>query len=157
MNQQTKTILILVVVLVIAVGSIAYGALTPPPNATPAPQASETPKATNKPAVKVDLKEQLESERTIITNVLIGAYPKVATDYAISNEKLFEQGQWYGALLIYRGPDTANRDTLRVLMQKKDGIWALRTTPPRPLLSTKEFPDVPKSILVTLNKAISLP
>jgi hypothetical protein len=153
MNERTKSGLILAGVVIVAAGSIAYGALTAPKQ--PA-EASPTPTPTPK-HVKVDLGAQLTSEHATISGVLLTAYPKIATDYTVTKERLFDQGQWYGALLMYHGADQANRDTLRVLMQKKDGVWTVRTSPPRPLLSTVEFPDVPRSILVEINKAISLP
>jgi hypothetical protein len=42
-------------------------------------------------------------------------------------------------------------------MQKKDGNWVLLSKPPRPLLSAKDFPTVPVSILKKINQAVSLP
>lgn len=153
MNDQLKTVLILAGVVVIAAGSIAYGALTAP-NKTSAPQtqspASQAPK-------KADTVKTLEEEMPTIHSSLLAAYPLINTDYTITREQLFEKGEWYGALLTYKGTDTENRDTLRVLMQKKDGAWVLRTTPPQPLLALKQFPDVPRSVLMSINRAISLP
>jgi hypothetical protein len=75
----------------------------------------------------------------------------------MANKQLLGDGRWFGATLTYKGSDTANRDTLRVLLEKKDNLWTLRTTPPEPLLSTKKYPDVPKSVLQTINKPVSLP
>lgn len=153
MNEQLKTVLLLVGVVVVAAGAIVYGALTPQTNqqvAQPSQSSSPTP-------AKVDLVASLESERPTIHSVLVAGYPKIATDYTISREQLFDKGQWYGALLIYKGADTDNRDTLRVLMEKKDGVWTLRTTPPQMLLSTKQFPDAPRTALQSINRAVSLP
>lgn len=153
MNDQVKTILILVGVVIIAAGSIAYGALTAP-SENKVEQTKATPSSSPK---KVDLVKTLETERPTIHGLLLAAYPKIATDYTITREQLFEKGQWYGALLTYKGTDKDNRDTLRVLMEKKDGAWVLRTTPPQLLLATKQFPDVPRSVLQSINRAISLP
>jgi hypothetical protein len=153
MNEQLKTVLLLVGVVAVAAGAIIYGALTPQ-----AGQQAPQPSQSSSPApAKVDLAASLESERATIHGVLIAGYPKVATDYTISREELFDKGQWYGALLIYKGTDTDNRDTLRVLMEKKDGVWTLRTTPPQMLLSVKQFPDAPRSALQSINRAVSLP
>lgn len=163
MNQQLKTILILVGVVVVAAGSILYGALTPDrPVSTPKPSTTvknpvaTTPSPSHNPK-RVDLDALLLSERQTIQGVLYAAYPKAHDDYTLTREQLFDKGEWYGALLTYNNPKSTNRDTLRVLMEKKSNVWILRTKPPQPLLSTKEFPDAPRSVLVTINKAVSLP
>lgn len=157
MNEQLKTILILVGVVVIAAGSILYGALTPASSPQPSstPQTSSTP--TSSPVQKLSLPEQLAQEKTTIHGVLLKTHPAIEKDYIITREQLFEQGQWYGALLTYKGKDADNRDTLRVLMEKKDEVWTLRTTPPQPLLATKQYPDVPRAVLIDINRAVSLP
>lgn len=151
MNQNTK-ILLIIAAIIVGVGAFTYGALTAPQAAQQPPSPSSTP--TQK---KVDLGEQLKKEQKTILGVLTAKYPKIKTEYVINQGKLYDQGQWYGTTLTYRGKDTMNRDTLRVLMQKKDGIWVVRTTPPAPLLSTIEYPDVPKSVLHAINEPISLP
>lgn len=150
MNSRYKTPIIVTISVVIAIASFAYGALT-----APREQTKQTSVPTSTPAV--DLSQQLTSEKPTIVGVLVNAYPKIATDYTIVNERLFEQGQWYGAVLTYRGTDTNNRDSLRVLMQKKEGLWIVRTTPPQPILSAEAFPDVPKSILQKINQPVALP
>lgn len=150
MNSRLQTPLIVLIAIIIAVGSFTYGALTAPrQKATQSPAASTTP--------KIELSQQLTIEKPTINGVLVAAYPKIATDYTIVNEQLYDQGQWYGAVLTYKGTDTANRDSLRVLMQKKEGLWVVRTTPPQIILSAQAYPDVPKSILQSINKPVALP
>lgn len=150
MNSRLQTPLIVLIAVIIAVGSFTYGALTAPRHQT---EKSPAPSA----APRIQLSQQLTIEKPTINGVLVAAYPKIATDYAIINEQLYDQGKWYGAVLTYKGTDTANRDSLRVLMQKKEGIWVLRTTPPQPILSAQAYPDVPKSILQSINKPVALP
>ena len=158
MNKQLKVMLIVFLSVVVGVGAIAYGAATAPKKqSVQSPTQSLAPTPTATPAAKIDLKAQLETEQSTITGVILATYPKIATDYTINPGQLFEEGQWYGATLTYKGSDTMNRDTLRILMQKKEGVWLLRTTPPEPLLSAKNYPDVPKKVLQAINKAISLP
>jgi len=152
MSERMKTTLIVIAAVIIGTGAFTYGALTAPRPAKSAPVASTTPQP-----VKVDLDQLLQTEQPTILGVLTTAYPKISTDYTIDQGKLFDQGEWYGTTLTYRGSDTMNRDTLRVLLQKKQGVWVLRTTPPEPLLSKVEFPEVPKTILDTINKPVSLP
>lgn len=162
MNKQLKVMLIVFLSIVVGIGAIAYGAATAPKKQSVQPVVQSSTLAhpsttTPSPSVKIDLKAQLKTEQSTITGVIHAAYPKIATDYTINPGQLFENGQWYGTTLTYKGSDTMNRDTLRILLQKKEGIWLLRTTPPEPLLSAKKYPDVPKKVLQTINKAISLP
>lgn len=149
-----KLFLSIMAAIFIGGGAFAYGALTATPvekpSTTPSPSVSSKPKA-------AELKEKLQLEMPTILSVMTAAYPKITTDYIVNTGQLFDEGQWFGTTLTYKGTDTDNRDTLRVLLQKKNGVWVLRTTPPRLILSTKELPDVPKSILQTINKPISLP
>lgn len=152
MNQQLKTFLIILAAIFIAGGSLAYGALTAPAPQKQAPTIAPAPQVK-----KSSLNDQLKLELPTITGALTAAYPKITTDYSLTKSQLFGDGEWFGTLLLYKGGDTANRDTLRVLMQKKNGMWYLRTTPPEMLLSTKKYPDVPKDILKTINQPISLP
>lgn len=160
MNKQLKVMLIVFLSIVVGIGAIAYGAATAPKKQSaqsPMQSSAPTTTPTATPSIKIDLKAQLKTEQSTITGVILAAYPKIATDYTINPGQLFENGQWYGTTLTYKGSDTMNRDTLRILLQKKEGIWLLRTTPPEPLLSAKKYPDVPKKVLQTINKAISLP
>lgn len=168
MNKNVKTFLIVIASIIIGGAAFAYGALTAPnqPQTQVSQQQTESPKPetsketkqpeTEKPK-ELSPEEQLAVEQGAVDGVLIEKYPKISSDYTINKGQLFEKGKWYGTTLTYKGGDVNNRDTLRVLMEKKDGTWTLRTTPPRPLLSSKEFPDVPKSVLQAINKPISLP
>lgn len=152
MSEKTKKTLIIIASIIIGVGAFTYGALTANPQETPASATTPTPK----PA-KIDLNKLLDSERATIIGVLTAAYPNIEKNYTVADGKLYEKGEWYGTTLTYHGKDTLNRDTLRILMQKKHGVWVLRTTPPQILLSTVEFTDVPKSVLDSINQPVSLP
>ena len=153
MNKQLKIFVSIIAALFIAGASLAYGAMTAPGRQTSTtPTASQAAKPT-----KAQLEEKLKLELPTITAVMVAAHPAIDTDYIVSTKHLFDEGQWFGATLTYKGSDVNNRDTLRVLLQKKAGIWVLRTTPPEPLLSIKKYKDVPKSILEAINKPISLP
>ena len=153
MNSRLRTPLIVLAAILIAIASLAYGAATAPRKAIKqTPQVSQTPAP-----VKKTLEQRLAEELPVITTTLTNAYPKIATDYTVSKGKLYGDGQWYGAILSYHGGDTENRDTLRVLMQKKGDTWIIRSKPPQPILSAAKFPDVPVSILKAINQPVSLP
>lgn len=153
MNKNLKVFLIILASILIAGASLAYGAMTAPGRQqTTIPQKTQPAKLTN-----AQLEQKLAVELPVITSILVAKYPLIATNYTIEKGRLFEQGKWFGTTLTYRGPDNDNRDTLRVLMQKKNGTWVLRTNPPRPLLSAKDFQDVPLSVLKAINQPVSLP
>lgn len=153
MNKNLKIFLIILACLFIAGASLAYGAATAPKKQEPEkPQATKVVKLT-----AAQLEQKLTVELPGITTVLTAAYPSIKTDYVIEKGQLFDQGQWFGTTLTYQGTDSDNRDTLRVLMQKKKGVWTIRTKPPRILLAAKDFPDVPRSILKKINQPVSLP
>lgn len=158
MNKDMKTFAIIIGVLFICGGSLALGALTAPQTqietqqATPKPQPTQTPLPSPQPSI-----DPLESAQAAVTQLLLAAYPKAGTDYTIGSAKLDDSKQWFTAILTYKGSDTMNRDTLRVLAQKKDGEWVLRTTPPEIILSAKKYRDVPEAVLKSVNKPVSLP
>lgn len=155
MNKNMQTFLIIIGCVVICGGSLALGALTAPQAPKAQPQAAQQSKPSESP--KKPKSNSLEKELPTITAVLTAAYPKSATDYTMSKSKLYEEGRLFGALLSYKGTDSMNRDTLRVLMEKKDGEWKLRTAPPEPILTSHKYKDVPVSVLKDLNKPVSLP
>lgn len=152
MNDRQKIAFGIIAAVIVGVGAFTYGALTAP--RAPATHAVSISKPAPKKVSQVD---KLKTERPTIIRVLTTAYPKITTDYTVADGQLYEQGEWYGTTLTYHGKDTMNRDTLRVLMQKINGVWKLRTTPPQPLLSAVTFPDAPKSVLESINQPVSLP
>lgn len=143
-----------IVALVAMIGFLQHTTNTPPP-AQPLAQASSPTLGT--PKSEAELTALLQTELPSITTVIAAAYPDISTLYNIQTGKLYGQGQWYGTILTYRGPDTDNRDTLRLLLQKKDNQWLIKTTPPQPLLNVADYPDVPKKILQDLNQPAVLP
>jgi len=152
MNKDMKLLAGIIAAIFIAGGSLAYGALTAKQPSSPQTNTMSTQKMN-----KEDLAKQLAIERPTIDIVMRAAYPKISSEYTVGPGQLFDEGRWFGATLTYKGSDIDNRDTLRILMQKKDGLWIVRTTPPEPLLSRKKYPDVPVDILRTINKPVSLP
>lgn len=162
MNRNFKIYLIVIASVIVGGAAFTYGALTAPSSNKPVASTSKSPSPSpqvspSEQPKKLSPEEQLQKELPVITRVLVEKYPKITTDYTINKGQLFEEGKWFGTTLTYKGTDVNNRDTLRVLMEKKDNVWTLRTTPPQPLLSTKEFSDVPKAVLQAINKPISLP
>lgn len=151
MNKNMQTFLAITAAIFIAGGSLALGALTAPP------KQPETKKEVVAQPKKQSSPAKIKDETPAILSIIQTAYPKIITDYTIGTGKLYNEGKWYGTTLTYKGTDTNNRDTLRVLLQKKGESWIIRTTPPEPILSAKKYPDVPISVLKAINKPVSLP
>ena len=104
-----------------------------------------------------ELDARLASERATIQSVLTTAFPALSQSYTIGREQLFDDGSWYGAILTYKGTDENNRDSLRVLLQKKDNDWVVRTSTPLIVISKYDVPDAPAWILDAINKPAYLP
>ena len=92
-------------------------------------------------------------ERSAIRAALQKEYPQLKTLYTISHEAVYEKGQFYGATLTFKDRKSEQRDTLRVLMQKQDDEWQVRSTPPQPVLSAPTFTDVHPATLEAINRA----
>ncbi len=92
------------------------------------------------------LGEEFES----IKNVLNTKYKNI-NEYNIQKGKLYKKGQWYATTLQYIGSDESNYDTLRLVMEKKDGKWVLVTNPPNIVLGSKDYPNIPLDILQDIN------
>ncbi len=155
MNNRQTIILALAALGILAVVAVV-GVLVSTPQPAQPPQQQPTTDTAPKPSAD-ELSAMLDDEMEAIADALTSAYPDAANLYTINKGKLYDRGQWYGTTLTYRGPDTDNRDTLRILMQKKGNKWIVRTTPPQPLLSTVTYPDVPKEILQNINQPAELP
>lgn len=158
-HRQTLIMALATVGIITAVAVVGF--LQSQTQTGPAPQTNRDAAADQpterKPLKRAELDALLEKELTTISLAFAAQYPQAATLYAIDRGKLHLTGEWYTTTLTYQGDDAANRDTLRVLMQKKNGEWVLRSTPPEPLLTQPDYPDVPKEILRDINKPTLLP
>lgn len=158
MSNKTTYILAACTFVILA-AAIGIGAFVTQPKSNPEPQPTikQPTKTVELAPTKDQLDERLDKELPALSAALTAAYPTIPNEYIIDRGKLYGNGEWYGTTLTYKGADVDNRDTLRVLMQKKDNIWVVRSTPPKPLLSSKVFTDVPKKILNDINQPAPLP
>ena len=151
MRPVISYVLLSVVVIACIVGIIIASLSEQKPAAAPPRQSAPTA------LTRDELAQKLPVERQAIHTALAAAFPTLTTLYTFEREALFEQGQWYGAVLTYTGSDTDNRDSLRVVLRKQDDTWSVITTPPRIIVSRVEFPDVPTSVLDIINQPAPLP
>lgn len=92
----------------------------------------------------------LASQKTVIENVIIATYPKIPTLYTFSSEALYEKGDWYAAALVYKGPDSLSRDTLRIIAHKVNGTWAVASKP-QIVISSVDNPGIPMDVINAIN------
>ena len=151
MKTKNTIILAIATISIIAVAVIA-GIITQQPQTPPPVVEQKKPLPTAEKLASILIDEQASIDQVIATN-----YPQIAELYTVNPGKLYHDGQWFGTTLTYKGTDDLSRDTLRILMQKKNGTWTIRTSPPSIILRAADYPDAPKSIIQDLNRAVELP
>lgn len=157
MNNRTTFILAGITGGILLV-AVVVGIISSQQTAIPTQPQVQTQQPTKEPTLTaLELQDLLVAELPAITLAFNQAFPTASEQYTIDQGRLYEQGQWYGTTLTYKGTDQANRDTLRVILQKKDGRWTVKTNPPQPLLNKQELSDVPVAIIQSLNQPAPLP
>lgn len=153
--QSKNTIILAIVTISIITVAIVAGVITQQPSQQPEPQPT---KQQEKPLpAKSELQTMLITEQPAVDRAIASAYPQLASLYVVEPGKLYHDGTWYGTTLTYTGSDEMNRDTLRLLLQKKNGTWKVRSTPPSIVLRAADYPEAPKSIIQDLNMPAPLP
>lgn len=103
----------------------------------------------------------LDSEIDSIDKVIQEKYPKTKSLYEIQRGSLYKDGEWYGTTLLYkggiRGDNFLKTDTLRIILKKENGQWAIKTNPPNILFNKYAYPDVPEDILRSVNNLSPTP
>lgn len=98
------------------------------------------------------LTKSLSDERHAIHQALSNRYPSILEQYRIDYEKLYNQGEWYGAILYYNNEASLQRDSVRIILRLTKGTWTVYT---KPLLniSRMEYSGIPRDILEDINQA----
>lgn len=97
------------------------------------------------------LNKILAIERPAIIQAIKADHPEVSNLYEIQPGKLYENGEWYGTVLVYRGNDQFNSDSLRAVLKKESGKWVVKSEPFYIYLSRYSYPDIPLEILKSVN------
>lgn len=97
------------------------------------------------------LSDLLKGEKTVINTAITDSNPQLAKLYSINSGTLYHHGEWYGTTLSYIGTETLQRDTLRLVLKKDNGVWKVVTNPPQIVLSAKEYPSIPFNVLKAVN------
>ena len=108
----------------------------------------QTPQTINISVALTDsrLDTLLQQEKTGIEQIIIASNPKISSLYSIGNIKLHGDGSWATASLYYIGDDKWVRDTLHVVLRKKEGVWTLLTKPQITIPKSDLGTDVPDSV-----------
>ena len=95
----------------------------------------------------------LSKEFSAIRSALIEAYPIISTEFTINRGEIYDDGTWYGGTLLKKPADPRDpTDLYRAVLKKEKGGWVVKTKPALSL-SAKEYPDIPFSILSSVNKS----
>lgn len=106
-----------------------------------------------------NLESQLNKQRSDIRSMLYAQYeflnPKKRL-YTFLDEKLHLQGEWYTATVRELIPGRNKSDIYRLVAQKEGDKWILITTPPDLIISNVRYPDIPREVLLDLNRRQSI-
>jgi len=97
------------------------------------------------------LKLKLTNEKQIIMTAIVAAYSRFSVLYDLSDESLYHNGEWYGALLKYKGDDYLNNDSLLLVAKKENGAWKIITRPPEQFISSRKYPSIPSDVVKDIN------
>ena len=94
-----------------------------------------------------------EKDDANITDIIRGQLGSdIADGYEIAPGQLFKNGEWYGTtLLLLVNPVSFNFDQYRIIMHREATGWKILVSP-RLTISYKDFPDVPKDIIDSVNR-----
>lgn len=105
---------------------------------------------------KGKLRELLTIERKAIIPTIEAAFPITKSNYEIEEGSLYKLGQWYGTNIHIKQSAEEERenyiDRYKIILKNDTGKWKVVTIPPEIILSSKKYPNIPRDILVDLNK-----
>ena len=97
----------------------------------------------------------LQTESPILRQLITSQFP-ATSQYDIGQGKLYERGDWYGTTLRPKQTEEQSRvnyiDVYRLVAHKENGQWKIVTSPPRLVISRLDYPEIPRDILIEVNK-----
>lgn len=79
------------------------------------------------------------------------AYPGILSQYSILEENVYDDGNWYGAILESKDNQSLQRDTVRVVLHNEAGTWKV-VAKPYITISKAEYPEIPTDLLNSINR-----
>lgn len=105
------------------------------------------------------LATNLAAEQSSLLQAISPVLGPAGADYNLDTGKLYMTGEWYGTTLKPKQADDPDSesfgyvDIFRIVAHKENGSWKVITKPPELFLSHVKYPDVPRDILIDINKA----
>lgn len=96
------------------------------------------------------LSKLLETDYPKIYEAILDKYPEINSSYDIKSGRLFNKGEWFGAVVKQKTDARDITDLYRIVVYREKGEWRV-VNRPEIILTTKEFPKVPKNILSSIN------
>jgi hypothetical protein len=98
------------------------------------------------------LKQLLKEKVDAIHTVIKKKYPSLINNYVIQEGELYKRGMWYGTTLVKNDSNRGDlNDFYRIVLQKKGDSWEVIGDPAL-VLTTAEYPTVPKDVLKYINQ-----
>ena len=102
------------------------------------------------------LSEMLEKDRSVLIQEINTKVPQTTSGFVITDLRLYFFGEWASAKIHVAQTEEEERenyiDTYRVVLKKDKDTWKLVTDPPELIISIKKYPNIPRDLLIQLNK-----
>ena len=85
-----------------------------------------------------------------VVQAITEKYPTVSSSYNINNGDVFDRGEWQVVLLQYKGDDSMNNDSLRILFKKEGNSWK-RVTGAKIILTKYNTKNIDVAVLKKAN------
>lgn len=100
---------------------------------------------------EAELQAILEANRSRIYQAIRTSYPDLLDQFNITQEGVYDNGTWYGAVLRWRGDiHSDKRDSLRIVLHQQSGEWRIAAKPYLTISQT-EYPGIPMAVLTAIN------
>lgn len=96
------------------------------------------------------LGELLVNEKSDINSIVTAYDSIISTRYSIEDMKLYHYGDWASAKLVWSGEYGENTDTLTIILEKQNDVWAVVGSPSIVFFSGNN-PEIPVDILRSVN------
>jgi hypothetical protein len=107
------------------------------------------------------LNQILDQEFETLKTTILDYLPLAKDSSQISRGKMYNKGDWYGTTITIKQTAEEQRnnytDIYRVVINKRSGNWVVINKSPELIISSPNYPQVPRDILVDINKQLPSP
>ncbi len=91
-----------------------------------------------------------QMELPAINEAIKSTYSNIIDNYTITDGEIYKEGQWYATLLVQKTAGNEEGDLYRTVLKKENDRWVVKAKPSL-VLSSRDYPDIPKDILTSIN------